>query len=47
MEKRTGIKGKAFEKMKFAVVTRASYSRPLYLDDGKLAAINVVTINYH
>jgi ubiquitin carboxyl-terminal hydrolase 7 len=35
LEKRTGIKGKAFEKIKFAVVPRISYSRPIYLNDGE------------
>jgi len=33
LEKRTGIKGKNFEKIKFAVVKRSSYSRPMYLND--------------
>ncbi|KAI0021876.1 hypothetical protein F4780DRAFT_778150 [Xylariomycetidae sp. FL0641] len=31
LEKRSGIKGKAFEKIKFAVLTR--YSKPRYLED--------------
>jgi ubiquitin carboxyl-terminal hydrolase 7 len=34
LEKRTGIKGKNFEKIKFAVVKRSSYSKPTYLEDG-------------
>jgi len=33
LEKRTGIKGKNFEKIKFAVVKRSSYSKPTYLKD--------------
>jgi len=33
LEKRTGIKGKNFEKIKFAVVKRSSYSKPTYLND--------------
>ncbi|KAJ9139474.1 Ubiquitin carboxyl-terminal hydrolase [Pleurostoma richardsiae] len=33
LEKRTGLKGKSFEKIKFAVVRRASYSKPVYLSD--------------
>lgn len=33
LEKRTGIKGKNFEKIKFAVVRPSSYSRPVYLHD--------------
>lgn len=34
LSKRTGIKGKQFEKIKFAIVARASYSKPEYLTDG-------------
>ncbi len=37
LEKRTGLKGKSFEKIKFAVVRRAQFSRPQYLTDGKQA----------
>jgi len=33
LEKRTGLKGKNFEKIKFAVVKRSSYSKPTYLTD--------------
>ncbi|KAL2010554.1 hypothetical protein VTN00DRAFT_6361 [Thermoascus crustaceus] len=33
LSKRTGIKGKQFEKIKFAVVPRAMYSNPRYLED--------------
>ncbi|KAF7712240.1 Ubiquitin carboxyl-terminal hydrolase [Penicillium ucsense] len=33
LSKRTGLKGKPFEKIKFAVVTRASFSAPKYLED--------------
>ncbi|KAK4453191.1 ubiquitin carboxyl-terminal hydrolase [Podospora aff. communis PSN243] len=33
LEKRTGLKGKSFEKIKFAVVRRAQFSRPQYLTD--------------
>ncbi|KAI9771069.1 MAG: hypothetical protein M1839_002966 [Geoglossum umbratile] len=36
LEKRTGIKGKQFEKIKFAVVQRISYSRPIYLADDEI-----------
>lgn len=35
LEKRTGFKGKSFEKIKFAVVRRSHYSKALYLDDGE------------
>ena len=35
LSKRTGIKGKAFEKIKFAVVQRHLYQKPIYLTDGK------------
>mgnify|MGYP001111307224 FL=1 len=37
LSKRTGIKGKQFEKIKFAVVPRLVYSNPRYLEDGKVA----------
>ena len=37
LSKRTGIKGKQFEKIKFAVVPRLVYSNPRYLEDGKFA----------
>ncbi|KAI9798682.1 MAG: hypothetical protein M1833_004671 [Piccolia ochrophora] len=33
LEKRTGFKGKQLEKIKFAVVQRSTYSRPIYLND--------------
>ncbi|KAG6198704.1 hypothetical protein E4U10_006319 [Claviceps purpurea] len=33
LEKRTGIKGKSFEKIKFAAVRRVNYSKPRYLND--------------
>ncbi|KAK0635236.1 hypothetical protein B0T17DRAFT_586816 [Bombardia bombarda] len=36
LEKRTGLKGKSFEKIKFAVVRRAQYSRPQYLTDDEI-----------
>lgn len=35
LSKRTGIKGKQFEKIKFSVVPHGSYSRPKPLEDGK------------
>jgi hypothetical protein len=35
LEKRTGLKGKSFEKIKFAVIRRAAYSKPQYLNDGE------------
>lgn len=35
LSKRTGIKGKQFEKIKFASVPRASYSNVRYLEDGE------------
>lgn len=38
LSKRTGIKGKPFEKIKFAVVPRASFSSPKYIEDGKSLA---------
>ncbi|POR35949.1 Ubiquitin carboxyl-terminal hydrolase 21 [Tolypocladium paradoxum] len=33
LEKRTGLKGKSFEKIKFAICRRANYSKPQYLND--------------
>jgi ubiquitin carboxyl-terminal hydrolase 7 len=39
LEKRTGMKGKNFEKIKFAVVRRSSYSKPTYLTDGKFSLL--------
>lgn len=33
LEKRTGIKGKNLDKIKFAVVKRSSYTKPTYLND--------------
>ena len=44
LSKRTGIKGKQFERIKFALISRSSYARPEYLKDGK--SIHVVpTLN--
>ena len=34
LSERTGIKGKQFEKIKFAVVPQTSFSTPRYLEDG-------------
>lgn len=39
LEKRTGLKGKNFEKIKFAVVKRSSYSKPTYIQDGECMSI--------
>ncbi|CAL3973135.1 unnamed protein product [Diplocarpon coronariae] len=36
LEKRTGFKGKNFEKIKFAVVKRSTYSKPQYLSDDQI-----------
>ncbi|KAI4256997.1 MAG: hypothetical protein LQ352_001825, partial [Teloschistes flavicans] len=33
LSKRTGIKGKQFDKLKFAIMQRSTYSRPTYLND--------------
>ena len=35
LSKRTGVKGKQFEKIKFAIVQRSAYSKPIYLNDGE------------
>lgn len=40
LQARTGIKGKLFEKIKFAVVRKASFSKPIYLVDGTNPATN-------
>ena len=37
LSKRIGIKGKQFDKMKFAIVQRSMYSKSMYLSDGKLS----------
>ena len=34
LSKRIGIKGKQFDKIKFAIIPRSSYSKPIYLNDG-------------
>ena len=34
LSKRTGIKGKQFENMKFALVPKSLYARPSYIGDG-------------
>lgn len=41
LSKRTGLKGKQLERIKFALISRSSYARPEYLKDGELADINV------
>lgn len=33
------MKGKSFEKIKFAVVRRANYSKPQYLEDGRFCIL--------
>jgi ubiquitin carboxyl-terminal hydrolase 7 len=33
LEKRTGMKGKNFEKIKFSLVKRSAYSKPTYIQD--------------
>lgn len=39
---RTQIKGKNFEKIKFAVVPRASFSNPKYLEDGECRSFDPI-----
>lgn len=34
LSKRIGVKGKQFEKIKFAITHRSAYSKPTYLTDG-------------
>jgi ubiquitin carboxyl-terminal hydrolase 7 len=41
MSKRTGIKGKNFEKVRFAIVKGGqNYSRPVWVEDGKLELLS-------
>lgn len=35
LSKRTGIKGKLLEKVKFAIISRSLYTKPRYLEDGQ------------
>ena len=39
LSKRTGIKGKLLEKIKFAIVSRMLYTKPRYLEDGTFPTI--------
>lgn len=41
LSKRIGIKGKQFDKIKFAVIQRSIYAKPIYLTDGRFQAHNV------
>lgn len=43
LSKRIGIKGKQFDKIKFAIIQRSIYSKPTYLNDGefRLFAITI------
>ena len=34
LSKRIGIKGKQFDKIKFAIIQRSIYAKPAYLNDG-------------
>ena len=36
ISKRTGIKGKQLEKIKFALLPKGAYPKPEYIEDGKL-----------
>ena len=35
LSRRIGIKGKQFEKIKFAIIQRSIYAKPTYLNDGE------------
>ena len=35
------MKGKPFEKIKFTVVKKASFSKPIYLEDGEYVYIHL------
>ena len=39
LSRRTGIKGKQLEKLKFAAVSRSSWTRPEYLEDGRYPVV--------
>lgn len=39
LEKRTGFKGKSFEKIKFSIVRRQHFSKPTPIQDGKFALL--------
>lgn len=41
LSKRTGIKGKLLEKIKFAIVTRVLYTKPRYLEDGTSLSVSM------
>jgi ubiquitin carboxyl-terminal hydrolase 7 len=45
LEKRTGLKGKNFEKIKFAIIRKGSYSKPTYLADGKPQSTKFYLVN--
>ena len=34
LSKRTGIKGKQFDNIKFALISKSLYAKPAYLNDG-------------
>ncbi|KAG8529786.1 uncharacterized protein KY384_005267 [Bacidia gigantensis] len=38
LSKRTGLKGKQFEKIRFAVIQRSIYAKPIYLDDENIVS---------
>lgn len=40
LSKRTAIKGKQFEKIKFAVVPRATFPNARYLEDGEFVLLS-------
>lgn len=43
LEKRTGLKGKSFEKIKFAIVRRPYSNKVHYLQDGKSLCVESLT----
>ena len=38
------MKGKSFEKIKFAVVRRSNYSKPQYLEDGRFCISSLLCL---
>ncbi|KAF3138571.1 hypothetical protein TWF703_004619 [Orbilia oligospora] len=45
LQKRTGLKGKNFEKIRFSVVKRSSYSKPTYLNDEDILSDQISDVN--
>lgn len=46
LSKRIGIKGKQFDKIKFAIIQRSIYSKPTYLNDGEFGLFTLIITLY-